>query len=84
MTGRDRMGELPLIDIASLLAILQGAFPIRSIMAIRVQSQEPIIVPSYRLRPDTSEALQMAAAMRAYGMVGAAVPEFALAGSASP
>ena len=51
-----------------LLRITKGAFPIRSIISIEITAAEPIIAPSYHLRPDTTEASQKAAAMRSYGV----------------
>ncbi|MEO1620336.1 MAG: pyridoxamine 5'-phosphate oxidase family protein, partial [Cyanobacteria bacterium J06632_3] len=56
---------------APLLEMTKGVFPIRSIIAIRVNTVEPIVAPSYRLFPETTEATQIAAAMRTYGVVSA-------------
>lgn len=48
--------------------ITQGLFPIHSIIAVQVQTVEPIVAPSYRLIPGTTEASQRAGAMRTYGV----------------
>jgi predicted pyridoxine 5'-phosphate oxidase superfamily flavin-nucleotide-binding protein len=53
---------------APLLSLTQGMFPIRSIIAVQVQAVEPIVAPSYRLKPRTTEAAQIAAAMQTYGV----------------
>jgi len=45
-------------------------FPIHSVVLIEVHAVSPIVAPSYRLDPDTtSEAGQIAAAMRGYGVM---------------
>ena len=51
-----------------LIALTKGAFPIRSIIAVKVFAVEPILAPSYRLIPGTTEASQIEAAMRTYGV----------------
>jgi predicted pyridoxine 5'-phosphate oxidase superfamily flavin-nucleotide-binding protein len=51
-----------------LLHITKGLFPIRSIIAIRVNAVEPIVAPSYRLISGTTEASQIEGAMRTYGI----------------
>ena len=48
---------------------LQGLFQLRSIIAVEVMATEPIIAPSYRFVLGTTEAAQIAAAMRAYGVM---------------
>ncbi len=53
---------------APLLSLTQGLFPIHSIFVVQVQAVEPIVAPSYRLKPGTTEATQIAGAMRAYGV----------------
>lgn len=55
--------EAPLFDIT------KGAFPILSIFAVHVSAAEPIIAPSYRLIPDTTEATQVESAMCTYGVM---------------
>jgi hypothetical protein len=61
--------------VPPLAAITQGAFKIHDIVVIRVTAVEPILAPSYRMVAGTSEQSQIAAAMRAYGVVErAAVP----------
>lgn len=53
-----------------LLAFTQGAFTIRSIIAIQVTAVEPIIAPRYRfMAKETTEASQIAAAMQTYGVM---------------
>lgn len=56
--------------MAPLIELTQGVFPIQNIIAIQVSGVEPIIAPSYRLVPGTTEATQIASAMRLYGVVG--------------
>ena len=44
-------------------------FPIRSVLVVQVVEVEPILAPSYRLyAPETTEATQIASAMRTYGV----------------
>jgi predicted pyridoxine 5'-phosphate oxidase superfamily flavin-nucleotide-binding protein len=54
---------------APLLDITKGAFRILSIIAVHVSAVEPIIAPSYRLIPGTTEVSQRESAMRTYGVV---------------
>ncbi|HYD96555.1 MAG TPA: pyridoxamine 5'-phosphate oxidase family protein [Noviherbaspirillum sp.] len=54
--------EAPLFDIT------KGAFRILSIIAVQVSKVEPIVAPSYRLVPGTTEASQIESAMRTYGV----------------
>ena len=55
-----------------LLSQTQGKFPIRAAILVTVTAVEPIVAPSYRLFPsDTTEASQVASAMRTYGVVPA-------------
>lgn len=54
---------------APLLDITKGAFRILSIIAVHVCAVEPIIAPSYRLIPGTTEASQVESAMRTYGVM---------------
>lgn len=54
-----------------LLAKTQGRFPIRAAIRVRVDAVEPILAPSYRLYPGTTEAAQVASAMRTYGVTSA-------------
>jgi predicted pyridoxine 5'-phosphate oxidase superfamily flavin-nucleotide-binding protein len=54
---------------APLAAMAGPRFPIHSVIVVRASAVEPILAPSYRLHPaDTTEASQVAAAMRAYGV----------------
>lgn len=54
---------------APLQAMVGQRFVIRSVLVIRVTSVAPILAPSYRFYPDqTTEASQVDAAMRAYGV----------------
>lgn len=58
---------------APLEQITQGRFPIRSVFVLRPGSIEPIVAPSYWLHPsETTEASQVLAAMKAYGVIPAA------------
>lgn len=43
-------------------------FPIQSVIEITVHSGEPILAPSYRLFPETTEEGQIASAMERYGV----------------
>ena len=52
-----------------LLAMVGQRFTIQSVLVIQVQSVAAIVAPSYRFFPDeTSEASQIEAAMRTYGV----------------
>ena len=52
-----------------LLAIVGKRFTIQSVLVIQVQSVAAIVAPSYRFYPDdTTEASQVASALRQYGM----------------
>ena len=52
-----------------LEAMAGPRFPIHSVIVVQAVSVEPIVAPSYRLYPsETSEPLQVASAMRAYGV----------------
>ena len=52
---------------APLLAMVGQRFTIHSVLVIQVQSVADIVAPSYRFYPDdTTEASQVASAMRAY------------------
>ncbi|WP_353236739.1 pyridoxamine 5'-phosphate oxidase family protein [Limnohabitans sp.] len=54
---------------APLLPMVGQRFVIHSVLVIRVTSVAPIVAPSYRFNPDeTTEASQIQAAMRAYGV----------------
>lgn len=54
---------------APLTAMAGPRFPIHSVFVVQVTAVEPIVAPSYRLYPeDCSEASQVAAAMRRYGV----------------
>ena len=45
--------------------------PVRSVLLIEVQSVQPIVAPSYWLYPEvTTEAPQIKAARRTYGLEG--------------
>ncbi|HUN93810.1 MAG TPA: pyridoxamine 5'-phosphate oxidase family protein [Burkholderiaceae bacterium] len=55
--------------LAAPLAHMAGErFPIRGVFAVRITRIEPILAPSYRMIPGTTEASQVAAALRAYGV----------------
>lgn len=54
---------------ADPLAQMAGPrFPFASLFVVTVMSVEPIVAPSYRLYPQTSEAAQIESAMKAYGV----------------
>ena len=57
---------------ALLLPKTQGKFSIHAAILVRAAAVEPILAPSYRLFPnETTEASQIASAMRTYGVVPA-------------
>ncbi len=51
---------------APLAEITRGAFPIHGVIEVHVSSVEPILAPSYRLVPGTTEESQIESAMVAY------------------
>lgn len=52
-----------------LEAMTQGRFPIHGVFVVEARAVEEIVAPSYRLYPgETTEASQVAAAMRTYGV----------------
>ena len=54
-----------------LLAMVGQRFAIQSVLVMAVQSVDPIVAPSYRLYPDdTTEASQIASALKTYGVQG--------------
>lgn len=54
---------------APLQTIAGTRFPIHSVVVVKARAVEPIVAPSYRLYPsETTEASQVEAAMRAYGV----------------
>lgn len=44
------------------------SFPVQSIIKIKVEEVHPIIAPSYRLFPETTEQTQITQAMNSYGV----------------
>lgn len=44
------------------------SFPVQSIIKIKVEEAHPIIAPSYRLFPETTEQTQITQAMNRYGV----------------
>lgn len=54
---------------APLLAMTGDAFPIHSVIHLQVLEAEPILAPSYRLVSGTTEATQVASAMKTYGVM---------------
>jgi predicted pyridoxine 5'-phosphate oxidase superfamily flavin-nucleotide-binding protein len=54
---------------APLVAMAGPRFPIQAVIVVRATAIEPILAPGYRLHPaDTTEASQVASAMRTYGV----------------
>lgn len=53
---------------APLEEMTGGRFPIHSIFSIDVRRTEAIVAPSYRMFPGATEASQVEAAMRTYGV----------------
>ncbi|WP_170848921.1 pyridoxamine 5'-phosphate oxidase family protein [Paracoccus aminovorans] len=53
---------------APLLAMTGGSFPIRHVIAVRVERSAPILAPSYTFYPERSEADLRADAYRTYGV----------------
>lgn len=72
LKGRARLVESGARDfdaLAAPLARLAGPrFPFTSLFAVEIAAVEPIVAPSYRFYPETSESQQIEAAMRAYGV----------------
>lgn len=61
---------------ALLLPKTQGKFPIHAAILVRSTAVEAILAPSYRLFPsETTEASQVASAMRTYGVAPARNPD---------
>ena len=59
--------------VAPLRQMAGPRFPIHGVIVVQAQSVEPIIAPSYRLYPqETTEASQVAAALRTYRVQPAA------------
>jgi uncharacterized protein len=60
--------------LASPLAMLAGPrFPVASLFVIGIASVEPIVAPSYRIYPETSESQQIESAIQTYGVRSAAL-----------
>ena len=58
-----------------LLAMVGQRFTIQSVLVIQVQSVAAIVAPSYRFYPnETTEASQVASAMRTYGVAALISP----------
>jgi predicted pyridoxine 5'-phosphate oxidase superfamily flavin-nucleotide-binding protein len=55
--------------LPTLTDITKGAFSIPSIVAMQVTAVEPIVAPGYRLISGTTEASQIASAMKTYGVI---------------
>ena len=51
-----------------LLAMTQGKFPFATLFRVSVQEVRPIVAPRYQLFPETTEAEQIASALKAYGV----------------
>lgn len=55
---------------APLLPMAGERFPLHAVIVVRATAVAPILAPSYRLYPqETTEALQVQAAMRTYGVM---------------
>lgn len=71
-TGRARVvlpGEQDFDAVAAPLRAMTGErFPIHAVFVVDVTSVVPIVAPSYRLYPETTEAMQIASAMKIYGV----------------
>ena len=58
---------------APLVAMAGPRFPLHGVIVVRATAVEPIVAPSYRLHPaETTEASQVASALRAYRVEPAA------------
>jgi predicted pyridoxine 5'-phosphate oxidase superfamily flavin-nucleotide-binding protein len=72
LKGRARVlqaSDVQFPELARRLKEMAGErFPFSSLFAIDVQSIAPIVAPSYRLYPDTSEASQIQSAMQTYSV----------------
>lgn len=53
---------------APLRAVAGPRFPIAAVFVVEVSGVAPIVAPSYLLFPETTEAAQVAAAMKTYGV----------------
>ena len=54
--------------LAPLERRLEGQHPIHSVINVRVESVEPMVAPSYLLKPGTTEQAQVQVALNAYGV----------------
>ena len=54
--------------VKPLQAMAGKAFTVNSLTAIQVTAVEPIVAPSYRFYPETTEQQQIAQAMQSYGV----------------
>lgn len=72
LTGHARAvlpGEPDFDAVSEPLHAMTGErFPILAVFVVHVTAVAPIVAPSYRLYPDTTEAMQVAAAMQTYGV----------------
>lgn len=73
LSGRARVvlpADTAYADLAApLLQRAGGRLPVRAVIVVRVSAAAPILAPSYLLYPDTTtEAGQIASAMRTYGV----------------
>jgi len=55
-------------ELARVLDARAQGFPIQSVIEVRVTAVEPILAPSYRMVPGTTEESQVKSAMKAYGV----------------
>jgi uncharacterized protein len=56
-------------EVAEPLIAKAGAkFPVHSVICIKVERVEPILAPSYRLFPGTTEETRVASALKTYGV----------------
>ena len=54
--------------LVPLEKMTKGQFPILSIICMTVEQVEPIVAPSYRLKPDITESSQIQSALKTYGV----------------
>jgi len=73
LKGRARLAERNSTDYETYLSEIHKqlggeVFPVQCVIEVTVESAEPIVAPSYRFFPETSEQKQIFSAMDSYGV----------------
>lgn len=73
LKGNARLAEKGTEDYETYLSEIHKqlggeGFPVKSVIEVTANSVEPIVAPSYRFFPETSEEKQITSAMEAYGV----------------